>query len=148
MPQVKRSFIISNKNDIHVFSREFPNDVKLTILQPHGIFAAGGANAHTRKKKKAYDFRKLGHLKRITKLLRAWTSFQNENFVNTSKKNLKNRNWTFPAVRYDFPQCSFAITRIILNYTRGWGMLINFWILPRPIQALSRPLQFVNFQIF
>ena len=93
MPQVKRSFIISNKNDIPVLSREFPNDVKLRILQTHGIFAAGGgANAHTRKKKKAYDLRKLGHLKKITKLLRAWTSFQNENFVNTSKKNLKNRN--------------------------------------------------------
>ena len=91
MPQVKRSFIISNKNDIHVFSREFPNDVKLTILQPHGIFAAGG-QMPTQEKKKAYDLRKLGHLKKITKLLRAWTSFQNENFVNTSKKNLKNRN--------------------------------------------------------
>ena len=37
----------------------------------------------------------------MTELLpSAQSSSQNENFVNTSKKQFKNRNWTFPLVRY------------------------------------------------
>ena len=50
-PQVKRIVIISNKHGIYELLHELPNELRLEMLLPHDIFAAGGAVAHTRKKK-------------------------------------------------------------------------------------------------
>ena len=44
-PQVKRIVIINNKHGIYELPQELLYSLRL------GIFAAGGANAHTRKKK-------------------------------------------------------------------------------------------------
>ena len=62
-PQAKRSSIVNNKDGIY----ELPNDFK------------------------TYDFRKLRKLRKVSKLS-AQHSSQNKNFVDTSKKPLKNRN--------------------------------------------------------
>ena len=70
-PQVKRSAIISNSN-IRVASR-------------------------VSERLKTYDLRKLGKIRKISKLHRikkpgAQSSSQSRNFVDTSKRLLKNRN--------------------------------------------------------
>ena len=54
-PQVKRWAIITDKHGIYNLPQMLPNDLRLKILvlsPPHGIFADGGLDAHTRKKKK------------------------------------------------------------------------------------------------
>ena len=72
-PQVKRSVIISNKCGIYELPHELPNDLRLKILRKN--------------------------LKISQNYSPELSSPQNENFVNTRKKLLKNRNCTFPVVR-------------------------------------------------
>ena len=70
-PQVKQSAIISNKYGIHELPHEMPNDLIRKLS-------------------------KLGTIKKISKFHRIIASgqyySQNEDFVNTSKNLLKNRN--------------------------------------------------------
>ena len=72
-PQVKRIVIISNKHGIYKLPHELPNDLRLI---PTAFSPLGGLGAHTRKKKKTYDLRKLGNIKKISKVHRiiAWCS--------------------------------------------------------------------------
>ena len=58
---------------------ELPNDLRLRILRNSEIL------------EESLNFVEL--------LPNAQSSSRNENFVSTSKNLLKNRNWTFPAVR-------------------------------------------------
>ena len=49
----------------------------------------------------------------------AQSPFENENLANTSKKLLKNRNWTFPVVRYFTWKVQFAsntLSMIVAGY--------------------------------
>ena len=69
-PEVKRSVIISNNYGIYELPHDLPNDLRLRL--------------------------ELENIRKISKSS-AQSSSQNENFVNTSKKLLKNR--TFPVVR-------------------------------------------------
>ena len=65
-PQVKRIVFISNKHGIYELPQELQNDLRLKT-------------------------RKLGNISKIKELYpSAQSSSQNENFVNTSKKLLKN----------------------------------------------------------
>ena len=82
-PQVKRIVIISNKHGIYELSHELPNDVRL---------------------------RTWGNIKKISRLHRiiAWCSVLLPSFVNTSKKLLKNRNWTFPVGCYFTEKLQFV----------------------------------------
>ena len=57
------------------------------------------------KRLKTYDLRKYGNVRIISKLHRITTQRRpgpvpNENFVDTSKKLLKNKNLDFPALYY------------------------------------------------
>ena len=70
--QVKRSPIISNKHGIYELSHELPNDLRLRILGNWKI------------SRKSQNF--------IELLPSAQPYYQNENFVNTTKKPVKNRN--------------------------------------------------------
>ena len=75
-PQVKRSVVISNENGI--------------------------SQLHLAEQLKTWYFRKSENRK-TSKLQRknsAQSSPHNKNFVNDSKKLLKNKSWTFPAERY------------------------------------------------
>ena len=47
-------------------------------------------------------------------------SFQNEKFINTSKKLLKNWNWTFPVVRY------FTLTLNFVSYILARIAVLHF----------------------
>ena len=62
-PQVKGWAIITYNYGIYELPHNLPND-----LQPHGIFAAGGASVPTQEKKKR--LRKLGNIRRVSKLHR------------------------------------------------------------------------------
>ena len=62
-----------------------------------------------------YDFRKLGNIKKISKLYRlsAQSFSWNENFASTNKNLLKNRSWTFPmktwvCLKYFLNDCCLA----------------------------------------
>ena len=72
-PPVKRSVIIINKHGICKLPHELPEDLI-----------------------KTEDFRKIENIRKTSKIHRikpsAKSSSQNENFVNTSKRLLKNRN--------------------------------------------------------
>ena len=65
LPQVKQSIVISNKHGIYELPHVLPNNLRLRIL---------GNQEIPRKPQPS-----------------AWSSFQTENFVNTSKKLLRNR---------------------------------------------------------
>ena len=78
-PEVKRSVIISNKYAIYELPQELPNDLRLRIL----------GNWETSRKPQNF----------IKLLSSAESSSENEDFINTSEKLLKNRNRTFPVVR-------------------------------------------------
>ena len=71
-PQVKRSAIISDKHGIYMLPHELPNDFRLRFL------------GNYEKSEKSQNFRELEPS--------AQSSSQNKNFVDTSKKLLKNRN--------------------------------------------------------
>ena len=79
-PQVKRWAIFTYKHGIYELPHELPNDLRLRIL------------------------RKLGNISKVSKFHRiivyAQSCCQNKSFVNTSGKLFKNRNETFPVVRY------------------------------------------------
>ena len=61
-PQVKRSVLISNQHGKYELPHEFPNDL-------NGIFADVGALCpHKKKKKKAWDLRKLVNIRKTPKL--------------------------------------------------------------------------------
>ena len=50
---------------------------------------------------KPYDLRKLRNIKKVSKLLpSSQSSYQNENFVTTSKNLLRNKTWTYFVVWY------------------------------------------------
>ena len=69
-PQMKRSVIISNKHGIYELLYELPNDLRLTILGNYGSIS------------------------KIHRIIAKFLVFlSNENFFNTSKNLLKNRNW-------------------------------------------------------
>ena len=74
-PKVKRWTIITYKHGTYESPHELPNDLRLT---------------------------KLGNIREVSRLQRmiAQPSCQNESFVNTSRKLLKNRNETFPVIFY------------------------------------------------
>ena len=70
---------------------------KVLRSYPHGIFAAGGTYVPTQEKKK----KKKENINNFVGLLSsAQSSSRNDNFVSTSNNLPKNRNWTFPIVRY------------------------------------------------
>ena len=71
-PQVKRCAIITYKHGIYELFHMLPNKLRL---------------------------RKIEHIKKLSKL-HAQSSSQDKNFVNTSKKLLKNGNYTLPVKRY------------------------------------------------
>ena len=79
-PQVKRRAIICNKHGIYELSHELLKDLRSRTLRS---YEGSGI---------PQDFTEL--------YPSAQPSFRNENFVNTSKKPLKNRNWTSPVMRY------------------------------------------------
>ena len=58
----------------------------------------------------------------------AQSSFRNENFVNISKKLLKNRNWTFPVVGYFTRKLEFAsnILRMIVTQVFYFSLSFSF----------------------
>ena len=64
--------ITSNKHNIYELPHELPNDLRLRILENQEIW------------KRSQNFIELWSS--------AQSSYQNDNFVNTSKKLLKNRN--------------------------------------------------------
>ena len=78
--QVIQSVIISNKHGLYEWPHELPNDLRLIILGNQEIL------------EKSQDVVELRSS--------AQSSSQNENFLNTSKNPVKNRNRTFPIVPY------------------------------------------------
>ena len=68
------------KNCTYELPRKLPNNLKLRILGNYEI------------SEKSQSF--------IEFLPTAQSSFQNENFVSSSKNLLKNRNWTLPVMHY------------------------------------------------
>ena len=95
-PQVKWSVIISNKYVKYELPHELTND-------PTAFSPMGGLSAHTRKKKTLgnQDPRNLEKSKNPHRIIASSpASPLNKNYSNTSKKLVKNRNLTFPVVRY------------------------------------------------
>ena len=87
-PQVKEGVIISNKYGIYKLSHKLSNNLRLRILG---------------------NWEKSGNFQNFKELYpSAQSSSQNETFVNTSKKILKNKNWTFPLKRYFIWKPEFA----------------------------------------
>ena len=88
--QVKWIVIISNKHGIYELPHELPNDLRLRILGNQEILRTSQIFTELQPS--------------------AQSSYQNENFVNTSKKLFKNWNWTFPVV------CYFTLTLKLVSY--------------------------------
>ena len=80
LPQVKRSAIITYEHGIYKLPHELLNDLRLRIL---GSYEISG---------KCLNF--------IEWYPSVQSPYQNENFVNPSKKLLKKRSQTIPVVRY------------------------------------------------
>ena len=76
------------------------------------------------KKLRTYNIRNLGNIRENSKFnnitASTYSSSQNEQFFNTSKNLLKNRNWTFPIVCYFTWKLEFGsnIWRIIVSRMR------------------------------
>ena len=79
-PQVKRSVMITYKHGVYDLSHELPNDLRLRILGNKKI--SGNC------------------LNSIEWQHSSQSPCQNQRFVNTRRKLLKNRNWTFLVVHY------------------------------------------------
>ena len=84
-PQVKRSMIISNKHGLYEL---------LTIDKCHRSCPTNSDPGSL----KISISRKISKLHKI--IAQRPVSHPNKGFVNTSKKLLKNRNWTFPIASY------------------------------------------------
>ena len=132
-PQVNRCAIITYKHAICEMPHELPNDL---ILGSHGIFAAGGASCPHKKKKKilgSYDPSKLGNIRKVSKfhskshrmIAQPPVPPPNVNFANTSKKPLKNRNQTLPALRYSTPELKLAPEPQIPANDCSLAMMLN-----------------------
>ena len=80
LPQVKRCAIITYKHGIYELPHELPNDLRLRIL---GNYEISGNS-----------------LNFIEWWPKAQSLHQNESFVNTRRRLVKNRNQTFLVVRY------------------------------------------------
>ena len=93
-PQVNRCAIITYKHAICEMPHELPNDLILG----------------------SYDPSKLGNIRKVSKfhskshrmIAQPPVPPPNVNFANTSKKPLKNRNQTLPALRYSTPELKLA----------------------------------------
>ena len=67
-PQVKRWAIITYKHGIYELPHELPDELRLRKLVK-GIFAAGGAYAHTHTHKKTQEIRKNREVSKSHKMI-------------------------------------------------------------------------------
>ena len=67
---MKQSKIIINKQSLYVLPHELPNDLRLRIFFPTAFLPLAGWGAMPTQEKKAYDLRKLGEIRKISKLAR------------------------------------------------------------------------------
>ena len=83
-----------------------PNNLRLTILCPRHVHRWAGLCAHTRNKKKTYDLRKKGNVRKISSLggknsLATCLSSRNKTLVIAIKKHAKvdiKLFWPFPVL--------------------------------------------------
>ena len=68
-PHVKRCAIISYKHGIFQLPQELPNYLRAGIFNPTAFLPMGGS-VPTEEKKKSWDLRKLGNIRRVSRLYR------------------------------------------------------------------------------